>query len=155
MRASWVLRVPSAPPVWPLLLCSVHAHCQFSVDVAVCLDLGSLPALGRCPGEGNGCSLQYSGLEDPMDCIVHGVAESRTQPCDFHIDVDTLRWSGRNSVRKNLNCVSTFGNKPVNSLIFIHYFSPSVPVCFSLSLSHTHRMHTLKKFLLTQNSLRF
>ena len=30
-------------------------------------DLGSIPGLGRCPGEGNGCALQYSGLEYSMD----------------------------------------------------------------------------------------
>ena len=42
-------------------------------------DLGSIPGLGRSPGEGNGYPLQYSGLEDSMDCIVRGVAESQTQ----------------------------------------------------------------------------
>ena len=35
-------------------------------------DLGSLPRLGRSPGEGKGYSLQYSGPENSMDCIVHG-----------------------------------------------------------------------------------
>ena len=40
-------------------------------------NLGSLPGLGRSPGEGNGNPLQYSGRESPMDCIVHGVAEGR------------------------------------------------------------------------------
>ena len=41
-------------------------------------DLGSIPGLGRSPGEGKGYLLQYSGLENPMDSIVHGVAKSRT-----------------------------------------------------------------------------
>ena len=41
-------------------------------------DLGSTPGLGRSPGEGNGYPLQYSGLENSMDCIVHGVTKSRT-----------------------------------------------------------------------------
>ena len=41
-------------------------------------DLGSVPGLGRSPGEGNGYPLQYSGLENSMDSIVHGVAESDT-----------------------------------------------------------------------------
>ena len=41
-------------------------------------DLGSIPELGRSPEEGNGYSLQYSGLENSMDGIVHGVAESDT-----------------------------------------------------------------------------
>ena len=31
-------------------------------------DLGSIPGLGRSPGEGKGCPLQYSGLENSMDC---------------------------------------------------------------------------------------
>ena len=46
-------------------------------------DLGSIPGLGRSPGEGNGNPLQYSCLEDSMDrgawrAVVHGVAKSRT-----------------------------------------------------------------------------
>ena len=36
-------------------------------------DLGSIPGLGRSPGEGN--PLQYSGLENSMDCVVHKVAK--------------------------------------------------------------------------------
>ena len=38
-------------------------------------DLGSIPGLGRSPGEGKGYPLQYPGLENSMDYIVHGVAE--------------------------------------------------------------------------------
>ena len=41
-------------------------------------DLGSIPGLERFPGEGKGYTLQYSGLEKCMDCIVHGVARSQT-----------------------------------------------------------------------------
>ena len=41
-------------------------------------DLGSIPGLGRSPGEGEGYPLQYSGLENSMDCIVRGVAKSWT-----------------------------------------------------------------------------
>uniref|UniRef100_A0A4W2G3M9 Translation elongation factor EF1B beta/delta subunit guanine nucleotide exchange domain-containing protein n=1 Tax=Bos indicus x Bos taurus TaxID=30522 RepID=A0A4W2G3M9_BOBOX len=40
-------------------------------------DLGSIPGLGRSPGEGKGCPLQYAGLENSMDCIVHGVPKIR------------------------------------------------------------------------------
>ena len=47
-------------------------------------DLGLIPGLGRSPGEGNGYLLQYSGLENSMDSIVHGLAKSRTQLSDFH-----------------------------------------------------------------------
>ena len=46
-------------------------------------DKGSVPGLGRSPGEGNGNPLQYSCLENPMDrgawqATVHRVAKSQT-----------------------------------------------------------------------------
>ena len=41
------------------------------------------PGLGRSPGEGKG-SLQYSDLENSMDCVVHGVVKSWTRLSDFH-----------------------------------------------------------------------
>jgi len=47
-------------------------------------DLDSIPGLGRSPGEGKGYPLEYSGLENSMDCIVLGVAKSRTQLSNFH-----------------------------------------------------------------------
>ena len=47
-------------------------------------DLGSTPGLRRSPGEGIGSPLQYSGLENSMDCTVHGVTKSQTQLSDFH-----------------------------------------------------------------------
>ena len=51
-------------------------------------DLGSIPGLGRSPGEGNGNPLQDYCLENPMNrrawqATVHGVAKSRTQLSDF------------------------------------------------------------------------
>ena len=45
-------------------------------------DLGSVPGLGRSPGEGNSYPLQDSGLENPIDCRVHGVA-NRHDPATF------------------------------------------------------------------------
>ena len=47
-------------------------------------DVGSIPGLGRSSGEGKGYPLQYSGLENSMDNIVHGVANSQTWVSDFH-----------------------------------------------------------------------
>jgi len=40
-------------------------------------DLGLIPGLGRSPGEEKGYLLQYSGLENSMDCIVYGVQRVR------------------------------------------------------------------------------
>ena len=47
-------------------------------------DLGFIPGLERSPGEGKGYPLQYSGLENSMDCIIHGVTKCWTQLKDFH-----------------------------------------------------------------------
>ena len=51
-------------------------------------DQGSVPGLGRSPGEGNGNPLQYSCLENPMDrgtrwATVHGVAKSQMRLSDL------------------------------------------------------------------------
>ena len=60
-----------------LVLSSKEAACNAE-------DLGSIPGLGRPPGEGNGDPLQHSGLENPMDrgawwATVHGLAKSLTR----------------------------------------------------------------------------
>ena len=63
------------------LLC---IHDGSSVGEESAGDPGLIPGLGRSTGEGIGYPLQYSGLENSMDCIVHGVAKSRTRLSDFH-----------------------------------------------------------------------
>ena len=52
-------------------------------------DLDVIPGLERSPGEGKGYPLQYSGLENSMDCIVQGVTKSWTRLSDFHFFIDT------------------------------------------------------------------
>ena len=52
-------------------------------------DLGSIPRLGRSPGEGKGYPLQYSSLENSIDYIDHGVAKSLTRLSDFHFHTFT------------------------------------------------------------------
>ena len=48
-------------------------------------DPGLLPGSGRSAGEDKGYPLHYSGLENSMDCIVHGVPKSWTRLSDFHL----------------------------------------------------------------------
>ena len=62
-------------------------HCGLAGKKSVCNvgDLGSIPGLGRSHGEGKCYPLQYSGLENSMDCIVHGVAKIQTQLSDIHL----------------------------------------------------------------------
>ena len=52
-------------------------HCGSTRKESTCNegDLGSILGLRRSPGEGKGYPLQYSGLENFKDCIVHGVAK--------------------------------------------------------------------------------
>ena len=64
-------------------------------------DLGLIPGLGRSPGEGKGYPLQYSGLENPMDGIVHGVAESQTPLSEVTVEG-----------RKTLGCLGSPQGKP-------------------------------------------
>ena len=54
-------------------------------------DLRLIPELGWSPGEGKGCPLQYSGLENTVDCIVHGVTKNHTQLSDFHWQIKGLQ----------------------------------------------------------------
>ena len=58
---------------------------------------GSIPGLGRSPGEGSGNPLQYYCLENPMDggaweATVHGVSKSRTRLSHF-TSLHTFRWA--------------------------------------------------------------
>ena len=73
---------------------TVYAHQPRALSqnlTRVAVSLASLvsqlvdPWLGRSPGEGKGYPLQYSGLENSMDRIVHGVTKRRTRLSDFHL----------------------------------------------------------------------
>ena len=63
-------------------------------------DLGSIPGLGRSPEEGKGYPLQYSGLENSMDCIAHGVSKSWLQLRELHFTSGLSR--GPNAVTRAL-----------------------------------------------------
>ena len=75
-------------------------------------DLGSIPGLGRFTGKGNNYPVQYSGLENPMDCIVHGSWRVRhnwmTFTFTFHFPVH-----------------NTFGNTSdgISNIIYIYLYN--------------------------------
>ena len=70
-------------------------------------DLGLISGSGRSHGEGNGNALQYSGLENSMNCIVNGVSKSCTRLSNFqfHFIIAQARlivtWT-----LDNLNCIN-------------------------------------------------
>ena len=69
-------------------------------------DLGSVTGLGRSPGEGNSYPLQYSGLENSMDCTVHGVTKSQTQLSDW----TELNWTGGSAGKESAWNVGDLGS---------------------------------------------
>ena len=87
-------------------------------------DLGLVSGLGRSPGEGKGYPLQYSDLENSMDCIVYGVTKSRTRLSEFDsplrscvtldelLNVSVLQFSHL----QNTVCVSYYYVKQNNKL---------------------------------------
>ena len=64
---------------YPLQYSWAYLVAQLAKTACNAGDLGSIPGLGRSPGEGKGYPLQYPGLENSMDCIVHGFLKSQTQ----------------------------------------------------------------------------
>ena len=82
---SWVGKIPWSKDRLPtpvfLGFSSGSAGKESAFNVG---DLGLIPGLGRSFGEGKGYLLQNSVLQNSMDCIVHGVAKSRTRLSDFH-----------------------------------------------------------------------
>ena len=82
---SWVGRIPWRRDRLPTPV-YLGFPCRSAGKESTCNvgDLGSIPGLGKSPGEGKGYPLQYSGLENFTDCIVHAVAKSWTRLSDFH-----------------------------------------------------------------------
>ena len=83
MRETWVRSLDWEDPLekgrlpTPVFL-GFHCGSAGKESASNAGDLGSIPGLGRSPGEVKGYSLQYSGLENSMDCIAHGIAKSWT-----------------------------------------------------------------------------
>ena len=90
-------------------------------------DLGSIPGLGRSPGEENGYPLQCSCLVNSMDCIVHGVAKSWTWLSDFPFHVYVTQWNISLSL-------SFFFN--IFSIQFIYFFGNPTAVDIWLGCLH-------------------
>ena len=63
-------------------------------------DLGSIPGFRRSGGEENSYPLQYSGLENSMDCIVHRVTESDERLSHAYIYINE-------QIHKYVYCVCT------------------------------------------------
>ena len=74
-------------------------------------DLGAILGLERSPGEGNGYPLQYSGLENFMDCIIRGVIKSQTQLSNFGFLHSSVSKESTCNVR-DLGSIAGLGRSP-------------------------------------------
>ena len=81
-----------------------------------------IPRLGRSPGEGKDYSVQYSGLENSMDRIVHGVAESQTRLSDLHFH---FHFGNNDQVNTNNRVLAVVSKiRTISSKVW--YFFPKV-----------------------------
>ena len=87
-------------------------------------DLSSIPGLGGSPGEENGCSLQYSGVENSLDCIVHKVAKSQTRLRDFHFhyEISYLKWAQKTVLHRTTGSCTSGIFKPTEHYLCIFSF---------------------------------
>ena len=72
--------------VWTYITCNRGFPCGSAGKESTCSagDLGSIPGLGRSPGEWKGYPIHYSGLDNSMEYIVQGVTKSQTGLNYFH-----------------------------------------------------------------------
>ena len=94
-------------------------------------DLGSIPGLGRSPGEGKGYPLQYSGLENSMDCIVHGITKGWTRLSNLNFHGLSCSTALGCSWTRDQTCISASSAFQVDSLPMSHQGSSWK--CFKVS----------------------
>ena len=107
------------PPPPPTFLTFVHRLLPYRASLVAQLvknppamwetrnvgDLGPIPGLERSPREGNSYPLQYSGLENLMDCIFHEVTQRQTRLSDFHFQVALVVNNPLGNARDARDCV--------------------------------------------------
>ena len=84
LRISWTEKLGGGGDDKAVVLVSAAESTSGNILSPFSVAISPTLLLGLIPGEGKGYSLQYSGLENSMDCIVHGVAKNWTRLSDFH-----------------------------------------------------------------------
>ena len=112
---SWVRKIPWRRDRLPTLV-FLGFPCGSAGKESACNagDLGSIPELGRSPGEVKGYPFQYSGLENSIDCMVHVVTKSWTRLGDFHFHFAYVYCTGRQVLYHEApgkSCVISFNIK--------------------------------------------
>ena len=107
-------------------------------------DMGSIPGLGRSSGKGNGYPLQYSGLENSMDCIVHGVTESDTTEWlslsgNFRTYLSIINKTTRQDINKEIEDF----NKTINQIDLTDIYGTHHPTV----AEYSSRIHSLQAYM--------
>ena len=100
-------------------------------------DLGSSPGFGRSPRERKVYPLQYSGLKNSMNWIVHGVAKSQTQLSNFH----SLHSLGEYLAHDKLSILTIVHVPVILILVVTVYFSWKIRVYFYILPSMRYSCH--------------
>ena len=87
-------------------------------------DLGLIPGSGRSPGKGKGYPLQYPGLENFMDCRVHGVAKSQTHLSNFDLTSEAPEKNVRSATVDGLLNISQDWDRPLTLQGYVIHFCP-------------------------------
>ena len=122
-------------------------------------DPGLIPGSGRSPGEGKGYPLQYSGLENPMDCVVLGVAKSRTQLSNFQFQLNNKKmWVNavyrRASDGVNVDATWNYRGEDVLDVnirdsCFWSHIESSIELCFFPSIQSIDDLNKWALFLVS------
>ena len=119
---------------WSLIPCQLlHLQMGFTggskVKASACNagDLGSIPGLGRSPGEGNGNPLQYSCLENPMDGGAWWIMGKESDMTEWLHFLSFLSFSFANTFSLSKGClfilfIVSFAVQNLLSLIRSHLF---------------------------------
>ena len=105
---------------------------EFACNVG---DLGSIPGLGKPPGEGKSYPLHYYGLENSIDCIVHGDTKSWTWLSNFHLTKE-IDITNANEAAEQLKLSKTASG---NKIQYNHFRK------FSISYEVIHSYHRIQQ----------
>ena len=111
-------------------------------------DMGSVPGLGRSPGEGNGYPFPYSGLENSPDRVawwattVHGVTKNQTRLSDFHCTENFYNFHQRSRrVASQLTWKARHPNKPTEQDFWVRKKTSKTFLFFWRNRSQGNRNH--------------
>ena len=120
-RDSFPFTIVQPSHIWASLVAQLVKNSAWNIG-----DLGLIPCLGRSPGEGKGYPLQYSGLENSMDCI--GFAKGPTRLSNLHFNFQSRLFLEIQCLDHGQNQVTVLYSQPPLSASFLCFLLGKVRV---------------------------